>query len=54
LSFPDLHLTSGSSATTDAREFGQHYKAGGWRMGLLVTRNDAQLRLTDSVGALKV
>ncbi|MCX5045500.1 hypothetical protein OG921_20240 [Aldersonia sp. NBC_00410] len=23
----------------DAREFGQHFKQGGWRLGLLVARN---------------
>jgi len=27
------------SLDTDAREFGQHFKQGGWRLGLLVARN---------------
>ena len=27
------------SIDNDAREFGQHLKQGGWRLGLLVARN---------------
>jgi hypothetical protein len=30
------------SLDNDAREFGQHFKQGGWRLGLLVARNVKQ------------
>lgn len=31
--------SSESTVDSDAREFGQHFRQGGWRLGLLVARN---------------